>query len=202
MKGIIAMADRQETKTDGQEVSEVKTPEEKKKKVLKEILSWIVTIAAAVAIALVIRQFVFEPVRVDGKSMLTTLNHGEIMFTTKPEYLLGDPQRGDVIICHYPDRSENFVKRIIGLPGETVRVEGTQVYINGELLEEPYLDPAQNTRGHSCSEIMLADNEYFVCGDNRDNSNDSRYVGPITRGMIRGHVRAVIFPFNKVRGIQ
>ena len=71
----------------------------------------------AVAAALLIRTFLFEPIRVDGESMCDTLQNGEIMLVTKPEYLTGDPQRGDVVICKYPGRTENFVKRVIGLPG-------------------------------------------------------------------------------------
>ena len=112
-----------------------------KKSVKREIIEWIVTLVAAVAIALVIRTLLFEPVRVDGHSMDDTLADGEVMLVTKPEYLLGDPERFDVVICHYPDRgSTNFVKRVIGLPGDTIQLLNGDLYVNGELVEEAYIN--------------------------------------------------------------
>ena len=179
--------------------------EKPKKDPKKEILSWIVTIAAAVAIALLIRTFLFEPVRVDGHSMDDTLANGEIMFVTKPEYLFGEPQRGDIVICKFPDRGGTlFVKRLIGLPGDTVEVKSNVVYVNGEAIDQSYLTPDRNDDGRSMSAVTLSDEQYFVMGDNRDNSHDSRAsdVGPLTRSQIIGHVRCVLFPFNKIRGVQ
>ena len=166
--------------------------------VKKEILSWILTLGAAVVIALVIRTFLFEPVRVDGHSMDDTLANGEIMFVTKPEYLAGDPQHGDVVICHYPGRGNtNFVKRVIGVPGDTLMFVDNVLLRNGEVVEEDYL-----TRP-----ITLGENEYFVCGDNRDNSHDCRNLTngtpeAIARDMIVGHVRYVVYPFSDARSID
>ncbi len=179
--------------------------EKPKKDPKKEILSWIVTIAAAVAIALLIRTFLFEPVRVDGHSMDDTLANGEIMFVSKPEYLLGEPQRGDIVICKFPGRGRTlFVKRLIGLPGDTVEVKGNVVYVNGEAITEDYLSPERNDDGRSMRAVALSEDQYFVMGDNRDNSHDSRAgdVGPLTRSQIIGHVRCVLFPFSKIRGVQ
>ena len=179
-----------------QPAEETKKGKEKKPvNVKKEILSWILTLGAAVIIALVIRTFLFEPVRVDGHSMDDTLANGEIMFVTKPEYLTGDPQPGDVVICHYPGRGDtNFVKRVVGVPG-------------GEVVDEPYLTPSRNQNGFSMLPITLGENEYFVCGDNRDNSHDCRNLTngvpeAITRDMIIGHVRYVVYPFSDVRSIN
>ena len=182
--------------------------QEKKKNVKKEILSWILTLGSAVVIALLIRTFLFEPIRVDGQSMCDTLQNNEIMLVTKPEYLLGQPQDGDVIICKYPGRTENFVKRLMGVPGDTIEVINNVVYRNGEALDEPYLTPARNDDGFSMEAITLGPDQYFVMGDNRDNSHDSRnYYGygkpaTLTRSQIIGHVRCVMFPFNVVRGIK
>lgn len=187
------------------------TPDKKEKKpvdVKKEILSWVLTLGAAVVIALVIRTFLFEPIRVDGQSMCDTLQNNEIMLVTKPEYLFGDPERGDVIICKYPERSENFVKRVMGIPGDVIEVRTNVVYRNGEALDEPYLTPSRNVNGFSMEAFTLGEGEYFVMGDNRDNSHDSRNYynsrtpAAITRDMIVGHVRCVVFPFNAIRTIE
>lgn len=180
----------------------------KKKSVMKEILSWVLTLGSAVVIALLIRTFLFEPIRVDGESMCDTLQNNEIMFVTKPEYLLGEPQRGDVVICKYPGRTENFVKRLMAVPGDTIEVRENVVYVNGEPLDETYLTPSRNKNGFTMAAMTLTDDQYFVMGDNRDNSHDSRnYYGwdkpaTLTRSQIVGHVRFVVFPFNKMRGID
>ena len=190
-----------------QPAEETKKGKEKKPvNVKKEILSWILTLGAAVIIALVIRTFLFEPVRVDGHSMDDTLANGEIMFVTKPEYLTGDPQPGDVVICHYPGRGDtNFVKRVVGVPGDTLMFVDNVLIRNGEVVDEPYLTPSRNQNGFSMLPITLGENEYFVCGDNRDNSHDCRNLTngvpeAITRDMII--VRYVVYPFSDARSIN
>ncbi len=176
--------------------------------VKKEIMSWIVTLGTAVLTALVIHAFLFVPVRVDGSSMLDTLLDGEVMLVTKPEYLMGDPQFGDVVICKYPDRTENFVKRVMGVPGDEIEIRSNVVFRNGEPVSEPYLTADRNDDGFSMAPYKLEEGEYFVMGDNRDNSHDCRnmngFYSPeaITRDMIVGHVRWVIFPFTKIREIH
>lgn len=194
------------------EEQEETTGRKKKKKepvnVKKEILSWILTLGVAVAAALVIRTFLFEPVRVDGASMSDTLLDGEVMLVTKPEYLKGDPQFGDVVICKYPGRTEKFVKRVMGVPGDELMIISNIVFRNGEPVSEPYLTAERNDDGFSMAPYKLGEDEYFVMGDNRDNSHDCRnmngYYSPeaITRDMIVGHVRSVVFPFNRIRGIE
>ena len=195
-------------------VEEQQKPEEEQENqkkpvnVKKEIISWILTLAAAAAAALLIRTFLFEPIRVDGQSMADTLQNGEVMLVTKPEYLFGDPQFGDVVICKYPGRTENFVKRVMGVPGDEIMIVYNMVYRNGEALNEPYLTPDRNNDGFSMAPFKLGEDEYFVMGDNRDNSHDSRnyynYVTPaaLTRDMIIGKVRCVLFPFTSIRGIE
>ncbi len=184
------------------------TPDPKKKNVSKEIWSWVLTLGAAALIALAIRTFLFEPIRVDGSSMCDTLANGEIMFVTKPEYFLGDPQVGDVVICKYPGRSEYFVKRLMGAPGDVIEVKNNIVYRNGDPMAEPYLTPDRNDNGFSMQAFTLGATEYFVMGDNRDNSHDSRNYysdgspAALTRDQIIGHVRCVLFPFNAIRAIQ
>ena len=280
---------------------ENKTPEVKldkhgkpKKPVKQEVMEWIFSLAIAVVAALLIRTFIFEFVRVDGTSMLTTLNDREIMFTTKYDYWLGNLERFDVVILHYPSRGNTtFVKRIVGMPGDTVELQSGYLYVNGQRYEEPYIQDSYRT-GYSNSfsavrvpakgdvltwdgegflvngeasdsiiaygpadltakcgsdtlaevitrgvqgtvsnayftyngkvlkykdgvcyldgepqaedplkdrEFVVTADQYFVMGDHRNGSNDSRAVGPIERSLIRGHVRHVIFPFSKWRGI-
>ncbi len=204
-----------------------KQKEEKRQKTLaREILEWVLTIAAAVIIAVPIRAFAFELVRVDGESMDNTLADGEIMFVTKYDYATtwlslpwqdaetkenaarittgGDPQRFDVVICRYPGRGDtNFVKRVVGLPGDTVEIRDGYLYINGEKYDEPYISDAyRGGRLNTFGPYTVPEGEYFVMGDHRNNSNDSRSQGPLSRDMIIGHVRTVLFPFSEIRGIQ
>ena len=203
-----------------------------KRTVGQEILSWILTILVAVVAALVIRSVIFEPVRVDGTSMDDTLADGEIMFVSKFDYsstwlclpwqddkakenapritIGGDPKRFDVVICRYPGRGDtNFVKRVIGLPGDTLRLEDGYLYIREKgqeeevRYEEPYISDAY--RGGSNNNVgpfVVPEGQFFVMGDHRNNSNDSRSVGPIERSMIIGHVRQVVYPFGQWRAVE
>lgn len=218
-------------KTEGTtEPAEQETRNKKKKKVKRtlgqEILSWVLTLLVAVIAALVIRSVIFEPVRVDGHSMDDTLADGEIMFVTKYDYsttwlsmfwqsdedkekapritLGGDPKRFDVVICRYPGRGDtNFVKRVVGLPGDTVELREGYLYVNGERFEEPYInDEYRSGRLNTFGPYTVPEGRFFVMGDHRNNSNDSRSVGPIERNMIVGHVRQVVFPFGNWRGIK
>ena len=208
-----------------------KDKKKEKRTVGQEILSWVLTILVAVVAALVIRSAVFEPVRVDGESMDDTLANGEIMVVSKFDYsstwlclpwqsseskesaprftLGGNPQRFDVVICRYPGRGDtNFVKRVIGLPGDTIRLEEGYLYIKaaGEedevRYDEPYInDDYRSGRLNSFGPYTVPDGKYFVMGDHRNNSNDSRSVGPIGRDMIVGHVRQVVYPFSQWRSV-
>lgn len=160
---------------------------------------------AALALAVILRLTVVEIARVKGSSMLPTLRTGEWLLVSRLDYRLGQPGRGDVVICHYPGRymdrwkliRQAFVKRVIGLPGETIGITDGVVHIGGEPLSEPYLDPMRNRFRRNMPDRTLGDDEYFVLGDNRDSSNDSRRIGPIPRSMLVGRVRRVIFPFRR-----
>lgn len=196
----IKQAEQEQPAQDAPKRRLFKKKEKVKKTPKQELIEWIVTIAAALAIAFVIRTFLFEPVRVEGGSMSNTLLDGEIMFVTKPEYLSGDPERFDVVICHYPDRGNtNFVKRVVGLPGDTVEIKDGYLYVNGEKYEEDYLTYRPN---YTMSAYTVPDGMYFVLGDNRSNSNDSHIIGPVSRDMIIGHVRQVIWPLDSWRAIE
>ena len=116
----------------------------------------------------------------------------------------GNPQRFDVVICRYPGRGDtNFVKRVVGLPGDTIEIRGGYLYINGDRYEEPYIsDEYRSGRLNTFGPYTVPAGEYFVMGDHRNNSNDSRSQGTISRDMIIGHVRTVLYPFSGVRGIE
>ena len=179
-------------------------PEEpaKKKSIGREILEWVLVIVVAVAAALLIRTFIFEPVRVDGTSMLNTLQDNEYMIVTKYQYLFSDPDRYDVVICHYPNRGNtNFVKRIVGIPGDTVAMHDGVLYVNGEAIDEPYIDYKAN---YDMQDQVVKEGHYFVLGDNRSNSNDSHApgVGQLERSQIMGKVRLVAWPFSAFRTIR
>ena len=177
------------------------------------------TLLAAVAIAATVRYFVFEPVRVDGHSMDTTLADKEVMLVTKPEVLLGKLKHGDVVVVRFPDRFTEtkirlgapidislsshtlFVKRLVGLPGDVIAVQGGHLYLNDQPVDEPYVD-ADKFGGRDFARYTLKEDEYFVMGDNRANSNDSRSVGPLSYDMIVGHAKMVLLPLGSLRTIK
>ncbi len=161
----------------------------------------------AVVLALFLRFFVLEFSVVRGSSMLSTLHNGNVMFVSILTYHLRFPKRQEIVICHYPHRrmkhapflKQQFVKRIIGLPGETIEIVEGIVHINGEPLPEPYLNPAHNQRLQSHPPVVLGEHQYFIMGDNRDNSNDSRVIGPLDQHMIVGHVCFLMHPLRTLR---
>ena len=177
-----------------------KRQEKPKKSIGREIFEWIMVFVVAAALAFVVRTFIFEPVRVDGSSMLNTLTDGEYMIATKFDYLLGDPERFDIVICDYPNTSDGMyrVKRVIGLPDETIELRAGELYVDGVHIEQDFdMTPNETYFGP----YTVPPGHYFVMGDNRNNSKDSRsaMVGPLARNEIKGHVRAVVFPFGHFR---
>ena len=177
--------------------------EKPKKSLQREIFEWVMVFVVAAAMAFVVRTLIFEPVRVDGRSMLNTLQDHEFMIATKFDYLLGDPERFDIVICDYPNTEDGMyrVKRVIGLPGETIELRAGELYVDGEHVEQNFdMTPNETNYGP----FTVPENHYFVMGDNRNNSKDSRspMVGPLERSMIKGHVRAVVFPFGSMRWLD
>jgi signal peptidase I len=125
-----------------------------------------------------------KPVRVEGTAMLPTLKDGDRVLMDEN---IGELKRGDIVTFLYPkDTSKTYLKRIIGLPGETVEIRRGRVFINGQPLDEPYLDESYNKTKASFAPQAVAANSYFVVGDNRDNSSDSRYWGSVPTDLIKG----------------
>ncbi len=150
-------------------------------------------------IAIAIRTFLFEPVRVEGESMLPTLLDRETMFVEKVSYMLGKPERGDIVICFYPGYKESCVKRVVGLPGETLTIRSGKVWIDGEPLNE-----SEYWKDLILSwdmQFKVEEGSVFVMGDNRNASKDSRNtsVGCIPYEKILGKVRSVIWPIPNFR---
>ncbi len=159
-------------------------------------LDIIETVVIALSIFLIIYLFVASPHQVNGQSMVPNFQSGDYVLSDKVSYRVGQPKRGDVIVFHAPEAANcpkgtgcDFIKRVLGLPGETMTVHDNHIYVNGQAVPEPYIPsdfqilPGPATKDKS---ITLGPDEYFVCGDNRPYSSDSRSWGPITKNEIVG----------------
>ena len=192
-----------------------------KQRIIKEVREWIVALAVALIVVLVVQSFLFRIIRVDGASMNPTLLDGERLFVTVADVKFGEIERDSVVICHYPNRCMTyFVKRCVGIPGDTVYCQNgvTHVVYTDESGNE--VDVALDDRYAIYSPFgspsdyephVLGEDEYFVVGDNRYNSHDSRDwndkdpsndVGPIAKKMIVGRVRNVIWPISDIRTVH
>lgn len=144
-------------------------------------------------IGALIQSFVVTPFRISGISMETNFHDGEFVAVDKITYVVQNPQRGDVVVLKFPaDPSHLFIKRIVGLPGETVKIDQGKVYINNQPLVEAYLPEAINSQPDQVK--VLGFDEYWVMGDNRPNSNDSRYWGILPKDDLVGIVRFSLSP--------
>ena len=154
-------------------------------------------IAIAIAACALLRLFVFHTSRITGNSMQHTLNSGDVVLVYDLAYAFGQtPQRGDIVECSFPERSGRYVKRLIGLPGDRIEIRANCVYINGEYISESYVSSV--TEDYS---IQLSADDYFVLGDNRADSYDSRAedIGALNRIDIHGRVLLKIAPLQKIK---
>ncbi|MDE7318159.1 MAG: signal peptidase I [Lachnospiraceae bacterium] len=175
--------------------------EEKKPGILREILGFLVYVGIVVGITFFIITFVGQRTYVSGSSMENTLSHGDNLIVDKITYRFSDPKRYDIIV--FPFRHEEnvyYIKRIIGLPGETIQIQDGSIYINGEILNESYGREVMKSAGLAEDPITLGEGEYFVLGDNRNDSMDSRDPGVSTihRDEIIGRAWVRIWPLDEI----
>lgn len=174
---------------------------EKKRSVAREIISFVVYLAFVLVAMFLVIQYVGQRTEVSGSSMEDTLSDGDNLIVDKISYRFHDPERFDIVIFPYRyEEKTYYIKRIIGLPGETIRIDDAgNIYINGEILQEHYGKEIMEDPGIARKEIALGDDEYFVLGDNRNNSSDSRdpSVGVLKREDLIGRAWIRIYPFER-----
>lgn len=199
--------------------NELRYNEDDERTLLEDILGFIKVFVVSAIVILLFVNFVAHPVRVDGRSMYPTLKDGEFGFTNVGGVLLNGVERGDIVVVTMEEEGQktHWVKRVIGLPGDTVSCVNDVVYINGKVLDETkYIAPdyrqslvdkfgyfnkvpnANNTNVEDFEEVKLGDDEYYVMGDNRPYSKDSRYVGPVKKSQIFAKKMLVLLPISDI----
>ena len=199
--------------------NELRYNEDDERTLLEDILGFIKVFVVSAIVILLFVNFVAHPVRVDGRSMYPTLKDGEFGFTNVGGVLLNGVERGDIVVVTMEEEGQktHWVKRVIGLPGDTVSCVNDVVYINGKVLDETkYIDPdyrqslvdkfgyfnkvpnADNTNVEDFEEVKLGDDEYYIMGDNRPYSKDSRYVGPVKKSQIFAKKMLVLLPISDI----
>lgn len=179
---------------------------------LKEVFSWLKAIVVALVIAFVIRTFIFVPVIVEGESMMPTLHNADRMIVSKISNYVGELDRGDIVVFHATE-SKDYIKRVIAIPGDTLEYRDDVLYINGEAVEEPYLDEFRTqmngfpltenfTLEQVTGESVVPEDSYFVMGDNRQNSKDSREIGFVSKEEIVGKTNFIFWPLDDVGTVE
>src|SRR4051812_10318710 len=174
-----------------------------------ELWEWTKALLIAVALAAVIRYFLFAPIVVDGLSMMPTLQHQDRMIVNKLSYNIGEPKRFDIIVFHAPEQKD-YIKRVIGLPGDRIEYKDDTLYVNGKAYEEPYLDEYKKevidgpltesfTLTEKIGQETVPDGELFVMGDNRRFSKDSRHIGTVPMEKILGKTSVIYWPLEDIR---
>jgi len=184
-----------------EEVSRIK----RRKTASKELLSWLLYIGIILVVTILINTFIGQRTRVDGNSMLPQLQNGDNLIVDKISYRFTDPTRFDIIVFPYQYKNNTFyIKRIMGLPGETIQIIDGRFFVNGEQIEDRFGNAQMNNPGIAGVPITLGENQYFVLGDNRNNSQDSRdqHVGVLERADILGRAWLRIWPLSSFGVMQ
>ena len=160
--------------------------------------SWTRDLILSVIVSIFIIVFLYQPVRVEGTSMLPMLEDQDRLFINKMAYRVGEIHRSDVVVFLYPhDHEKSYIKRVIALPGDDLRIDHGRVYVNGERVVEGYVPP-RFADDRSMPETVVPEHEYFVMGDHRSISSDSREFGPVDRTLIYGKAAFVYWPVDQV----
>jgi signal peptidase I len=155
---------------------------------------WVRDLVISAAASILIITFLYQPVRVEGTSMLPRLEDSDRMFINKFVYHFSAIERGDVVVFRYPrDVEKSYIKRVIALPGDRLRIDRGKVLVNGKAIDEPYV-PDEYRDARSMMEIVVPEGEFFMMGDHRSISSDSREFGPVERGLIYGKASFVYWP--------
>ena len=163
---------------------------------------WLRDLCISVVIAAFIIIFIYQPVKVEGISMMPSLEDQERIFVNKFVYRLEPIERGDIVVFRYPrDPSKSYIKRVIGVAGDRIRIDGGQVYVNDQALDEDYVPPAY-TDARSYQEMTVPANCYFVLGDHRSMSSDSREFGPVNQSYIYGKAVFGYWPMDKLGRVR
>jgi signal peptidase I len=159
--------------------------------------SWLRDLVVSVVASALIIIFLYQPVRVEGTSMLPVLEDQDRLFINKLAYRMGEIHRGDVVVFLYPhDHEKSYIKRVIAVPGDTLKIDRGQVFVNGAAVKEPYV-PKRFADDRSQPEMTVPAHEYFVMGDHRSISSDSRDFGPVDRELIYGKAAFVYWPMDQ-----
>jgi signal peptidase I len=163
---------------------------------------WLRDLIIALAISAFIIIFLYQPVKVEGTSMMPSLADQERIFVNKFVYRLEPIERGDIVVFRYPyDPTKSYIKRVIGMAGDRIRIDSGQVYVNGEALGESYVPP-EYTDARTLSEVVVPANSYFVLGDHRSMSDDSRNFGPVNQSFIYGKAVFGYWPMDKLGRVR
>jgi signal peptidase I len=164
--------------------------------------AWVVDLIIALAISAFIIIFLYQPVKVEGVSMMPSLEDQERIFVNKFVYRLESIGTGDIVVFRYPfDPSKSYIKRVIAMAGDRIRIDGGQVYVNDRALDEDYVPPAY-TDSRSYREITVPDHHFFVLGDHRSMSSDSRDFGPVDQSLIYGKAVFGYWPMDKLGRVR
>jgi signal peptidase I len=163
---------------------------------------WLRDLIISLAISAFIIIFLYQPVKVEGTSMMPSLEDQERIFVNKFVYRLEPIGRGDIVVFRYPrDPSKSYIKRVIGMAGDRIRIDAGQVYVNGQALDESYV-PSEYTDARSYPEIIVPQNSFFVLGDHRSMSNDSRDFGSVNQSFIYGKAVFGYWPMDKLGRVK
>jgi signal peptidase I len=182
------------------EVSERAHHDDEERSSVRGVVEWLVVLGSAVVVALLLRAFLFQAFYIPSASMEETLRIDDRVLVNKLSYRLHDINRGDVVVFHRPDGQvgefRDLIKRVIGLPGETIEAQDNTIYINGQVLIEPYLTPGEVIADFG--PVDIPEGELFVMGDNRDNSGDSRVFGTIDSDEVIGRAFFLFWPVDRI----